>query len=169
MKIIEGMKHLRLLEKRMDSNNQRINQYSAMVSNERPYFVDDEAQRKEINALKQSNKDLWQEFMLIKRHIELTNLYTIVELSGVKYFISDLLVLRRTLKTYIEDTFQSMNDKEAYYRLSKLQKTGDTPLTVIRYYDENKKHEELNSWQELFNSIDSRLEVVNAVTDLMEE
>ena len=51
MKLVEGMKHLKLLEKRMQSNSDRITTYSAMVSNEKLYFNSDTDQQKEINSL----------------------------------------------------------------------------------------------------------------------
>lgn len=169
MKLIEGMKHLRLLEKRMVSNYQRVNQYAAMISNERLYFDDDKAQSKEIQGLIQANMDLVTEYLKIKRHIDLTNLQTVIDFEGKRYTIADLIVLKRKLQPFITTTYESLNDTNAMGRIRTMQRTGDVPLTVLRFYSENEKHENLRKWQDMFHSIDSRLEVVNATTELITE
>src|SRR6056297_2980857 len=97
MKIVEAMKELKLIEKKMVKNNDSIQKYSSQPSNERPYFQDESTQKKEVKNLVQSNRDLLSNYLELKKKIEKTNLETIVEMDGVKYAISDLLVLKRRL------------------------------------------------------------------------
>ncbi len=97
MKIIEGMKRLRVIEKRMESQQRAITEYSSKLSTEMPRFQTKEDQAKEVASLIQSNNDLCAEYLKTKRSIEYTNLKVTVELQGKPYCISDLLVIKRKL------------------------------------------------------------------------
>lgn len=171
MKLIEGMKKLRVIEKRMGENIRSINQYSSMTTNERPYFDTESAQKSKVKELIQANGDLLQEYLWLKRCIEKTNLETIMEIGGVEYTLSELLVIKRKIGSYMLKTYEAMNDNAGNSRLSQYRgaTTADwkTP-TVVRYYSENDKLDGLKKWQELLDNIDSRLEVQNATTELIE-
>lgn len=171
MKLIEGMKKLRVIEKRMGENIRSINQYSSMTTNERPYFDTEPAQKSKVKELIQANGDLLQEYLWLKRCIEKTNLETIMEIGGVEYTLSELLVIKRKIGSYMLKTYEAMNDNAGNSRLSQYRGAttadGKTP-TVVRYYSENDKLDGLKKWQELLDNIDSRLEVQNATTELIE-
>lgn len=167
MKIVEAMKELKLTEKKMNKNNDSIQKYSSQPSNERPYFQDEATQRKEVKNLVQSNKDLLSNYLELKKRIEKTNLETIVEMDGVKYTISDLLVLKRRLAKIMIDSFDSMNDKNAKHGLMSMRGTDNT-VKIERFYDERERMDGLRKWQDFYDNIDSRLEVVNATTDIIE-
>jgi len=170
VKLIEGMKHLRVLEKRMGQQNQRINEYAALVSTEKPHFNNETAQKKEVQQLIQSNMDLVEEYLRTKRAVERTNLATVVAMGKKKYTISDLLVLKRNLEPLVTKTFEALNDRMAQVKMTQMQRvSGDQVITINRMYDEAEKWKQLRYWQELFHEIDSRLEVVNATTDLITE
>lgn len=90
MMIIEGMKRLRVIKKRMASNIDSVNKYAAIISSERPMFGSEDEQKKEVKEIIQSNLDLLREYLKLKKRIERTNLQTVVEIGGVEYTISDL-------------------------------------------------------------------------------
>ena len=167
MKIVEAMKELKLTEKKMIKNNNSIQKYSSQPSNERPYFQDEATQKKEVKNLLQSNKDLLSNYLALKKKIEKTNLETTIEMDGVKYTISDLLVLKRRLAKIMIDSFDSMNDKSAKQSLMSMRGT-DSSIKIERFYDERERMEGLSKWQDFYDNIDSRLEVVNATTDIIE-
>ena len=168
MKIIEGMKRLRVIEKRMESQERAITEYSSKLSTEMPRFRTKEDQAKEVASLIQSNNDLCAEYLKTKRSIEYTNLKVTVELQGKSYCISDLLVIKRKLSKMMVATYRSLNDCMAQSRLRNAPKfDGETPKVEV-LYDEREKLENIRKWQDLEDAIDSRLEVVNATTDLVE-
>jgi hypothetical protein len=45
---------------------------------------------------------------------------------------------------------------------------GERSPQVVLFYDEKDKIAGLDKWQDLYNNIDSRLEVINATTDLVD-
>ena len=168
MKIIEGMKRLRVIEKRMESQRNAVTEYASKLSTEMPRFQTKEDQAKEVASLIQSNNDLCAEYLRIKRSIEYTNLKVTVELQKKEYSISDLLVIKRKLADRMVATYRALNDTAARDRLRNAPKfDGETPKVEI-LYDERTKLDNIRKWQDLADIIDSRLEVINATTDLIE-
>lgn len=167
MKIVEAMKELKLIEKKMLKNNDAIKKYSSQPSNERPYFQDETTQRKEVKNLVQANNDLLNNYLSLKKRIEKTNLGVEVEVDGRAYTISELLVLKRRLSKIMIDSFDSMNDQNAKHNIMSMRGV-DNSVRVERFYDERDKNEGLRKWQDFYDNIDSRLEVINATTDLVE-
>jgi len=168
MKIIEGMKRLRVIEKRMESQRNAVTEYASKLSTEMPRFQTKEDQAKEVASLIQSNNDLCAEYLRIKRSIEYTNLKVSVELQGKAYSISDLLVVKRKLADRMVATYRALNDTVARDRLRNAPKfDGETPKVEV-LYDERTKLDNIRKWQDLADIIDSRLEVINATTDLIE-
>lgn len=169
MKLIEAMKKLRVIEKRMADNSHKIEEYSAFVSTERLPFETEEAQKKELRSRIQANTDLMTEYLGLKRAIERTNLAVQVEIGGTSYTISDLLTLKRRLGALMMETYLSLNTGQADRRVSRMATLEGTVPQVVRLYKEDEKNENLRKWQDLLDNIDSRLEVVNATTDIVEE
>lgn len=173
MMIVEGLKRLGVIAKRMANNIQSINQYASIVSNERPLFGDEKTQRKEVQALIQSNIDLHKEYLKLKNRIERTNLQTVVEIQGVEYTISDLLVLDRSLRNLVTGTYEALNTNHAQSRLGQMGMRGahvaaGETLRVEHMYDEKDKNKQLKVWNDLFDNISARLEVINATTPLLD-
>jgi hypothetical protein len=69
--ITEGLKKLKLIEKRMQKNCAEIVKYSSLLSNEKPIFETEIKQRDEVNKLIQSNNDLEKEYCKIKSMIDI--------------------------------------------------------------------------------------------------
>lgn len=169
MKIIEGLKQLKVIEKRMEKNRLQITQYASMVNTERPYFDTEEKQKKEVQSFIQSNIDLLHEYLKLKSRIEKTNLGVNVEMGGVQYSISDLLIIKRKLAKMMASTYEALNTTAAQSRMRNLSVgSGDRAPVVVRLYDEKAKNTELDKWQDLYSNVDSRLEVINATTDLLD-
>lgn len=168
MKVVEGMKKLKIVEKKMRSNCQNITRYASMVNTERPLFETEVKQEKEVKSLVQSNVDLMKEALELKKKIERTNLETAVRIGGESYTISDLLFIHHRMGELMLSTFYSMNDTEGNKRLRNAPPSteGRTPQ-VVRMYKEETRNEGLKKWQELLDNITMRLEVINATTDLV--
>jgi phenylalanyl-tRNA synthetase alpha subunit len=169
-KIIEGMKQLKVIEKRIQKNTQEITQYASMVNTERPSFDSDVEQKRQVESRIQANKDLLKEYLFLKRKIEYTNLNTVVEIGGVSYTISDLLVIKRHMAKAMLETYDALNLNAAQSRMQRGGYAGPTgeKIQAIAMYDEKTKNAGRREWQDLYDNINSRLEVINATTDLSE-
>ncbi len=168
MKIIEALKGLKVIEKRMAGNALEISNYASYVSTERLAFDNEKAQRDEVRGRIQANEDLVVEYLKIKRALERTNLSTTIELDGKKFTICDLLVLKRRLGAFIQATYRALNRSAAENRLRNAPAIGDQRPQIVQLYDEAEKNSKLQKWQNLLDNIESRLEIINATTDLVE-
>lgn len=171
MKIIEALKQLNVIEKRITKNTEEITKYASILSTERPAFDSEADQRKQVAARIQANRDLITGYLRVKSNIEHTNLNTFIEMGGTRYSIASLLVIKRKLAKLMLDTYSALNTSAAYGR-SQAQRgmaspTGDK-VVIIQLYDEKEKNEALREWQDLYDNISSRLEVINATTDIIE-
>lgn len=168
MKVIEGMKELKLIEKKIADNATLIREYCGRLSNEMPRLGSDEEQKKKVAELIQSSEDLIQRYLKIKRDIEYTNIMTSVEHNGKKITISDLLVMKRKLIAISELTYRALDLTKVEDMVRKANSTRANDITVVKFFDENRKNEELSRLMDMKYNLDSRLEVVNAQTELME-
>jgi hypothetical protein len=169
MKLIEAMKKMRVIEKRMARKMGSINAYAALVSSEKPYFESESAQKKEVQSLIQANHDLMEEYLNLKRAVEITNLVTTVTIEGLTESISAFLVIKRKFAQMMVNTYGALNDDAAAQRLRQTPPVEGQRLHVIRLYDEKDKLENMRKWMDIYEAIDAKLEVVNATTDLVEE
>ncbi len=170
MTITEGLKKLRLIDKRMGKNCDEIEKYSSLLSNEKPIFDSETKQREEVQKLIQSNMDLESEYCKIKSMVDFTNLVTVVTIDDETRSIhSWLVVLRKTGKQLIQ-TYRSLSTAEARRSQGRFRDKDTLAPTTIRLYDENDKRAGQRKWEDLTSgkTIEGRLEVVNATTQLVE-
>jgi hypothetical protein len=169
MMIVEGMKTLGIIEKKMNNNTRDIQRYASQVSTERPLFETEDKQKRAIKELTQSNVDLMQRYLHLKTRVEYSNLMTTVEMGGVSYSISELLVIQRKLAAMMLGTYNALNDTEGQsrLRLTSQPQTGETPH-VVRFFREEDKRDQQRVWQDLIDNIITRLEVINATTPLLD-
>ncbi len=171
MKIIEALKELKLVEKRIQGNQEQITKYASYVNTDAPLLETELKQRAEVESLIQANNDLIIRYMELKQKVELTNLRTKVTLGGKEWTISQLISLRRGLGKFYISTLQAVNPNTAMARMRQFSNGYDAtnPPKVILLWDEAKKNEQLKYWQqEVLDRIDPTLEIVNATTDLVE-
>lgn len=170
MTILEGMKELKLIAKRMLDNNVQIQKLSSQPSNEKSIMAEGaDAQKKKIRELAQANEDLAKRYLDLNAQINYTNLFTNVEIEGVTYSLNDLLQYRRSLAKMVESAYSAMNDQNFNQQTLQKARTGgySGDITIERYYDETYKQKKLEDWQSFYHNIDSRLEVKNATTELL--
>ena len=171
MTITEGLKELKLIEKKLKKNKELLAKYSSQPSNEKPYFGTEEEQRKEIKSILQSSEDLVIRYTNLHGRITRTNLKTVVQFNGEPYTIDSLLQIKRTLANLMIDIYKSLNDNNYYnmissYKTSSFQQNND--LSLVRFYNEKDKQESIRKWEDFYNEIDSRLETINATTNLID-
>jgi len=83
MKIIEALKELKLIIKKIEKNADNITQYSSLVSTERPVFGSETDQKNEVSSLIQANKDLMVRYIDLKIRIDRTNMETKVTMRAM--------------------------------------------------------------------------------------
>jgi hypothetical protein len=169
MKIIEALKNLKTIQKRIEKNCEQIKQYCAYVSVEAPVYETPEKQQAEVGSLIQANLDLEKEYLRLKKAIENTNLNVVVTIAGKSYTITELISLKRVAGKFRTNTYQSLNPQIAMTKLNEIYRKGvdaNNPAKVISLYAEADKNKALREWDDFLSQIDGKLEVVNAETEL---
>ena len=168
MKMIEALRELRLLEKKMSRNQEYIERYSSMVSTQVPSFNSIDEQREKVRSLLQENIDYAMNRIHLKEQVNYTNLMTQVVLGGKSWSLQNLLDFHRGIAGDIRDTYDSLTDRSGQNQLRSAPTVEGRSPQVIRLYDENMKLTELDRWDTFKEEIGTRLEVINAVTELLE-
>ena len=171
MKIIEALKDLKVIEKRIAKNRDDITKYASRASTDNPLFESDDRQKEEVKRLIQANMDLMFHYLDLKAKIEYTNLVTMVELGGKKWSISQLILLRRGMGKVPLETLNALNFITAKTRLQEIRQIDATdPPKAIQLWDEEQKNKDFRYWQEdILQKIDATLEVTNAQVDLLDK
>lgn len=135
MKLIEAMKELKLIIKKMESNNDQVVKLSSILSNEKPLVGSSiEDQKKEVNALIQSNEDLFDNYLKLKLAIEKTNNATSITINNKTLTITERLAFRRNASE-ASRIFLLVNTSAAQGRLSRIN-NSDKTIEVLPCFDE---------------------------------
>lgn len=166
MKIIEWLKELKLILKKIQSNQQRIGQLSSLLSNEKPLvWNSDKDQAKEVMSLVQSTFDLEVDYLKIKLSIEKTNNATNVTIDWITKTITEWLTTLRQTQSIVKQTMSFCSTKRAEQLLARL--TSKEWIEIIPCFDEKKVTEIFSKYIDTVERISSTLEVINATTDLV--
>lgn len=169
MKLIEALKKVKALEKKADDLRHKVRNHSAISSVQTPVY---EKQGVQIGEWIQAHSDVLKEILKLRIAIQKTNLDTIVEieLGGNKVVksIAEWIHRRRDLAGDELEMWKQLTDRGIVEGSTKSPSGDIIEIKIIRYYTP----EERDRMKELFLSepsiIDGRLEVINAVTDLLE-
>lgn len=170
MKIIQALKELPLIEKKIQKNIELIKKYAAAVDNGKVqlFFDTVDAQRQQITSLIQSNNDLVSLKAKIRRDLATTNARTPVTINGKTYTIAEWIELKQHGLENMRNTFAALDDLQATRAAMTAPPNPTTGVKVVRFYDEVFKNSQLSEVLELQNTIDTILEIVNATTDIIE-
>jgi hypothetical protein len=172
MKLVEGLKELKLIEKKIAKNTEQINQYASKLSTEKPQFDTDKEQSAKVQSLIQANKDLTKFYVELNNMIAYTNLTTNIDFEGETYRVADLLIYVRKMHDSMVKTIEALNETSARFRLKQyaqggIQTGGGEKIYVEKFYKEEFKNTELQRLEKLDRSrVIARLETLNAVTEL---
>lgn len=169
MKIIEGLKKIKYLEKKFDDIKKLISQYCADLDCEKPVYPD---QRAQIDSWIQGSSDILKEISNLDYRLQKTNNSTMVsiELEGkeVQKSISEWIFRRRKLAPMELSLYQCLTDKNLQTCQMKTT-TGELyAVHVRRYFDPKIKDSKIAHLSSEPFDIDSQLEKVIAVTDLVD-
>jgi len=172
MKIIEALKKIKDLRRKADDLVSKVKQHCADLDCETPIYPD---QKRQISEWIQAHSDIVKEILHLKTSITRTNLKTEVTIElGDKFVtkpICDWIERRRTLANLEEVMYRSLTDKglkDTYQN----QLTPNAPVTIIKkrlYFDPIERDKKIELYRSEPSKIDSTLEIINAVTDLLEK
>uniref|UniRef100_A0A6H1ZNY9 Uncharacterized protein n=1 Tax=viral metagenome TaxID=1070528 RepID=A0A6H1ZNY9_9ZZZZ len=169
MKLIEAMKQVKDLLRKADDLQGKTATFSAHHSTETPTYPD---QKKQISEWLQSHSDILKEIMRLRVAIQRTNLQTNVdiELGGkaVRHTIAEWIHRRRDLAAKACSAWRGLTDKGLREGKMKDSQGNEVDVKIVRCYDPSERDIKVELYTAEPTIIDGRLEVINAVTDLVE-
>lgn len=170
MKIIEAMKRIKELNIKCDDLKRKVAENSADLDFQTPVYADTRAQ---IREWIQSFEDSLKEIARLRVAIQRTNMATsvVVDFDGkqVTKTIAEWIHRRRDLAASQLSVWASLTDRGL--KEGQMQVPNGQPVTVVkirRYFDPLERDSKIMQYKTEPSKIDGTLEVVNAVTDLME-
>lgn len=170
MKIIEAMKQTKELAREVDDLQKLIGTYCADLDFESPVYED---QRGEVSKWLQSAEDKIKEIARLREAIQRTNLATQVDITfgdkTVTKSIAGWIHRRRDLAERQFQLWNTLSDRGLSDARIKTTSGQEKESQVRRYYDPKLRDEKKALYRGEAGRIDGTLEVVNAVTDLIEK
>lgn len=170
MKLIEAMKRVKANKDKIADLNKKIQAVSANLSFETPLYGDRTGDQ--IKEWLQSCRDTSAENVRLLVAIQRTNLATIVPITlggiTVSKSVAEWIWRRREYATLDANTWRQLTDRGL--------KEGNLPTTtgvatevkIVRHYDPVQRDKMLAMFTSEPHEIDAALEVINAITDLIE-
>jgi peptide subunit release factor RF-3 len=168
MKIIEALKKEKDLQRKLDDLRSKISQHCAHMSFENPIYED---QKHQVSKWIQSCEDIIKEIGELRLKVQRTNLATEVTIEIDDKLITKSIAAwihrRRDLAKEQLKVWSCLSDRGLQDGSIKQSDGQMQEIKVVRYF----KPEQRDEKQELYSSepslIDARLEIVNAITDLV--
>lgn len=171
MKLIQAMKKLKDLAVKSEDLRKKVALNCADLTIETPQYPD---QKAVIAGWIQAHSDILKETLKLRFAIQRTNLATpvTIELGGVQVTksIAEWIHRRRDLAKFEMEMWSRLGDKNL--KEQNVQTTAGgivTEVRIRRYFDTAQRDAKLDLFRTEPSIIDGALEVVNAVTDLIED
>ena len=171
MKLIEAMKLKKELQKKAEDLRKKIAESCVHLSIESPLYG--EKQGEHVKGWLQGHQDLVKELRNLAISIQRTNLQTKVKMQiggeEVELSIAEWIMRRRELANMEKAAWESLTDRGLRDQMM-VGSDGKSqqPVKVIRYYDPVVRDRMVDTFKHEPSRIDSKLEVINASTDLIE-
>ncbi len=169
MKLIEALKKTKELQQKADDLREKVQKHSVYLNIETPIYPD---QAKQVKEWIQAHSDILKEILRLRVCIQKTNLATdvIIDLGGksVTKTIAEWIHRRRDLAGEELKMWKGLTDRNL--KEGTMKQSNDQPVEVkiVRCYDPAERDEKQFLYQAEPQVVDAKMEVVNAVTDLME-
>jgi len=169
MKLIEALKQIQELQRKADDIKDKVAKHSAHLNIETPVYTD---QKKQVKEWVQSYSDILKEILRLRIAIQRTNLETDVTIEldgkGVTKTIAEWIHRRRDLASREAQVWGNLTDRGLKEGTMKQSTEQLVDVKIVRCYDPEERDKKLSLYQGEPTIIDAKLEVVNAVTDLVE-
>ena len=170
MKIIDALKDLPLIEKKIIKNIELINKYASYGSHVGAAFEGESEQKKEVSSLVQANNDLVDNLLSLRKRLNITNATVEVTIEKLTYTVAEWIAFRQTGGRLLLDTYNNLNINKGSNDINtqKVNLSDGVPVAIVRCFDEKSKNNNINEIQDVLDQIDATLEKVNATTDLVD-
>lgn len=169
MKIIEALKELPLIKKKIEKNCESITKYASYITGLNLEFETEDKQKAAVASLVQGNLDLAKRFESLTNRLAKTNAIIIVDINGTKRTIREWITYRNVTADYIKRTYEALNTSNAQSTINKAPVNLEAGIKLTKLYNEQYKIDALAGHQENLDKVDATLEIVNVNTDLLEE
>ena len=169
MKIIEAMKKIKENRRKIEDLKGKIKKNSARLSYETSQYDDPV---KKVKEWLQSCNDLSLDCVDLLERINKTNISTYVDITiggkTVTRSIAGWIYRRREFANVDFEVWKSLTDNGLKDGFAKTASGEDMEVKVIRHFNPEQRDKKTEEFSEEPYLIDSRLEVVNAITDIIE-
>ncbi|HLG97122.1 MAG TPA: hypothetical protein VKX49_12485 [Bryobacteraceae bacterium] len=170
MKIIEAMKTLKHLQEKCADLRKKVATYCADLDFETPVYPD---QKDQVTQWIQSHQDSLHEIARLRVAIQRTNLSTpvTIEIDGkqVTKSIAEWIHRRKDLAKADLEMWSGLGDRSLREGLMQNTTGGNITVKIRRYFDPKLRDAKVDVYRREPSLIDSTLETVNAVTDVIEQ
>lgn len=167
MKIIEGLKKIKELQKKAEDLRSKIATHSAHLDYETPLYSN---QKGQVSEWLQAHSDVLKEILKYRVGIQRVNLSTdvTIEIGGkaVTKTIAEWIHRRRDLANFEAKAWKALTDRGLKEGVIN-QSTGEPKaIKLVRCYDPIERDGKVDIYSDEPMTIDSKLEVINAITEL---
>jgi hypothetical protein len=170
VKIIEAMKRVKSNKEKIADLQAKISQFCASLNYETPTYGAETPNK--IREWLQSCNDLAQENIRLLCAIQRTNIATSVSVTlgekAVTKSIAEWVWRRREYAALDLKTWQMLTDRNLKEGTTANSAGQPFDVKIVRHYDPVQRDKQVAMFKSEPHEIDAALEVVNAVTDLME-
>jgi len=171
MKIIQALKEIPLIEKRIEKNNQDIQKYASYCNKIGPSFKDKNEQEKQVLGLIQSTIDLCNRRLALRKALAKTNATLTLKIEDKELTIVEWLEYNNKVGQLIINAYNGLNNVNGIKQMNEsggVNQNDVEQALVVRCFDEKKKNSGLEEAQQILDKITGALEVFNATNDLIE-
>lgn len=169
MKLIEALKQIKDLQRKAEDLRNKVAQHSAHMNFETPVYPDQKAQ---VASWVQAHTDILKEILRLRVAIQKTNTMTsvVIELDGkqVTKTIAEWIHRRRDLSGLDRDMWKKLTDRGLKEGMGTNSMQQPIEVKIVRCYDPKERDNKIMAFDSEPSTIDGKLEIVNATTDLME-
>jgi len=173
MKIIEAMKKVKDLQRKVSDIKGKITQYCVDHDNQEPVYGTYETQKKQVSEWIQACNDIVKEILNLRVAVQKTNCETEVSIDiggkAVTQTIAAWIHRRRDLAQLNKTIYQVLDETKVNLGVGYRDKDGEERIAKRRlYFDPKVRDEKVEEYNSEPSLIDSALETVNATTDIIE-
>ena len=169
MKIIEAMKLIKDLQRKASDLRGKVAKHCAISSVQNPTYDD---QTKQVSEWVQAHTDIVQEICDLRFAIQRTNIMTpvTIELGGkqVEKTIAQWIHRRRDLASLDSQCYRQLNDRGIVEGKSRTPEGDVIEIKINRFFSPEVRDKMLDMYDSEPSKIDAKLEVINAVTDVVD-
>ena len=172
MKIIEALKTIKANQAKVQDLISKVQKNSAIRSDQTSPYGDQRAATATVSGWLDTIRQILRENEVLTRRIHTTNnsIEITIEIGGslVTKTIDEWLTRRKNGVDLQTVAYQALTDRGLKEEFVSQPDGTRVPLTIVRHYNPVQRDEVLETLAQEKFLIDSRLEIVNATTDLMD-